>query len=948
VPTTAIVPTTADFCLFNACSIVNKIDYLALFVYNYNPAVVGICETWLSGEPDPFFCPQGYYVLREDRKSGPRGGVAFIVRNDIQAAKIILPLSYSALELLCADIIFNDNSYRCIICYRPPYYEPADLNYLTNSLQCILQQCTEYNVLLMGDFNLPQVDWIHYHAPNTNFYNSFLKFVNDNALHQYVLEPTRQGNILDLVFANDNTLVSDLQVLDPFGSADHNVINFSINVPCGGSAGNVTDLKYYDFDSADYELIELYLTSINWAYEFSFVFTTEDYWNIFLSHMYNAIQLYVPVKIRAIQMPRNSKKYPRILQQMLNRKAVLWKRWRTTKNVNHKKAYDAYTTKCINAINVHQCILETKLVESNDLGKFYRFVNNKLNGKLPTAPLKDAADNLISDSKEQANIFNKYFATVFTADDGKAPPMAPRIDPHSHISNIDFAPDKILRVLLQLKPSSSSGPDELPNILLKKIAHSVCNPLAFLFDMSFRTHTLPSSWLHAIVTPVFKKGTTSSPSNYRPISLTCVCCRVMERIINRELMDYLLSHHLITKHQHGFLRKHSTCSNLLESVNDWSVSLNSKLTTDIIYIDFQKAFDTVSHKKLIQKIECYGVKGDLLNWIKAFLAYRTLAVKVNGCISAIIGIISGVPQGSVLGPTLFLLFINDITDIFPGLNINFKLFADDVKLYSSFQYDCSADLKDACQRLDNWANTWQLRIALDKCFVQRISNVDSASPCIDTKESFYAIQNKRLAWSTETRDLGVIIDSKLSFNTHISSIAHKSHVRARLILKSFASRNANILVKAFITYVRPLLEYCTPVWSPHTQANIDKIESVQRRFTKRIEGLSSISYPERLKLLGLESLQIRRLKCDLATCFKIITRVIDVPFNDFFTYSTYLTTRGHCRKLFKQQSRIDVRKFNFSNRIVDIWNNLPSEVVEATNINIFKSRLDRVPLDCYC
>jgi ribonuclease P/MRP protein subunit RPP40 len=158
----------------------------------------------------------------------------------------------------------------------------------------------------------------------------------------------------------------------------------------------------------------------------------------------------------------------------------------------------------------------------------------------------------------------------------------------------------------------------------------------------------------------------------------------MERVINQELMEYLLTHNLISKQQHGFLRKHSTCSNLLESVNDWSIALNNRLTTDIIYIDFQKAFDSVSHQKLVKKIECYGVRDDLLAWIKAFLTNRTQAVKVNGCISNNISISSGVPQGSVLGPTLFLLFINDIADIFPCLNIRFKLFADDVKLYSSF------------------------------------------------------------------------------------------------------------------------------------------------------------------------------------------------------------------------------------------------------------------------
>ena len=158
----------------------------------------------------------------------------------------------------------------------------------------------------------------------------------------------------------------------------------------------------------------------------------------------------------------------------------------------------------------------------------------------------------------------------------------------------------------------------------------------------------------------------------------------MERVINIELIDYLTKKGLISKCQHGFLRKHSTYSNLHESVNDWSLSPKNCTTTDIIFIDLKKAFDSVSYQKLLSKIESYGIQGDLLEWLKAFLTDRTQTVKIRNRISSNISITSGVPQGSVLGPLLFLLHINDITDIAVGLDVNLKLFADDAKLYSSF------------------------------------------------------------------------------------------------------------------------------------------------------------------------------------------------------------------------------------------------------------------------
>ena len=181
----------------------------------------------------------------------------------------------------------------------------------------------------------------------------------------------------------------------------------------------------------------------------------------------------------------------------------------------------------------------------------------------------------------------------------------------------------------------------------------------------------------------------------------------MERIINKELLDYLLENSLISKEQHGFIRRRSTCSNLLECLQDWILSIDNKRVTDVIYIDFKKAFDQVSHNKLLLKINSYGITGDLYGWIKSFLSNRTQAVKLDGCLSSVIAILSGVPQGSVLGPILFVLFINDLVDCFRNLAVSTKLFADDLKLYNNYGL---CDLNDALNRVTVWAKTWQLTI----------------------------------------------------------------------------------------------------------------------------------------------------------------------------------------------------------------------------------------------
>jgi hypothetical protein len=417
----------------------------------------------------------------------------------------------------------------------------------------------------MGDFNLPNIDWVHYSATENPFYDMFIQFVNNFGLHQYVLVPTRfsasgTNNILDLVFTDMYNLVSDLEVLCPFSTSDHNMVKFSVNIPCKSNTSSVDDELFYDFKNANYEMMELYLCSIDWVYEFSFVFNVEDYYSILLNHLSYAIQLYVPLK----KMPKpglyRAKRYPKKVRQLLNHKARMWKRWRVSRDILAKRAYESYAIKCKNAINQYQSDLEHELVLSNDLGKFYRFVNNKLSSHVNTPPVKGMHGNLVSNPTDKSNLFNQYFASVFTVDDGKSPVFPLRTSNGCIMNDVCFTPAKVINVLKSLKPKSSCGPDGIPSMLFKRLAHALGNPLAFILEYSFRSHVLPAYWLHAIVTPIFKKGLTSDTGNYRPISLTCVSCRVMERIINLELINYLLEHGLISKCQHGFLRKHSTCT----------------------------------------------------------------------------------------------------------------------------------------------------------------------------------------------------------------------------------------------------------------------------------------------------------------------------------------------------------------------------------------------------
>ena len=305
-------------------------------------------------------------------------------------------------------------------------------------------------------------------------------------------------------------------------------------------------------------------------------------------------------------------------------------------------------------------------------------------------------------------------------------------------------------------------------------------------------------------------------------------------IIAIELVDFLNSHKLISKHQHGFLKRHSTCTNLLESLNDWTLSLSNYKSVVVAYIDFARAFDSISHSKLITKLTSYGIRGNLLFWIQAFLTDRTQCVLVGSSFSSYRPVRSGVPQGSVLGPVLFNIFINDVTDSFDP-DIKAKLFADDIKLYTQITTPSSVcNFQTHLDHICSWSALWQLNISSTKCSLLELGQRGFNHP--------FHLTSHNLNYNESNNDLGITIDQNLKFQQHVNLITHRANQRANLIHRCFLSKNTYNLVRAFKTYVRPLLEYASPVWSHYTKNLVESIESVQRAFTKRIPGLLNFSY----------------------------------------------------------------------------------------------------------
>src|SRR5580693_7542546 len=324
--------------------------------------------------------------------------------------------------------------------------------------------------------------------------------------------------------------------------------------------------------------------------------------------------------------------------------------------------------------------------------------------------------------------------------------------------------------LLKLK-SSSAGPDLIPPFFLKNLRLSLTRPLTDLFNLCAQTATIPSIWREAVVVPVFKKGSASKLENYRPISLTSSCCKLFESQLKNALLSYAALNKLLSPAQHGFLSRKSTCTNLLETFNDWTVNLDSKLSTFVLFIDFAKAFDCVSIPKLIYKLKLCGIGGTFLNCIESLLSERFQRVRVGTHLSERRPILSGVPRGSVLGPILFLFFINDFASFLPP-PVRSKLFADDVKSYLSFSDDSRTDIiPSLLTSLETWSSNWQLPISISKCIWLLISFKNSV------KDLSININGCSVNEIHDVKDLGVLFNSRLSFSQHISSVIAKAKQR---------------------------------------------------------------------------------------------------------------------------------------------------------------------------
>ena len=435
--------------------------------------------------------------------------------------------------------------------------------------------------------------------------------------------------------------------------------------------------------------------------------------------------------------------------------------------------------------------------------KFWQWVTSIRRYRMSLPPIFNG-DTTVTNDHARADVFNKYFYSVFADEDcSDLSSLRTASKLSSIVESITFTTQDVYQELLQLNLNKACGPDLLTPQILKRSADFICESLCNLFNQSMSMGLLPKDWTTANVVPIHKKGDRRVAANYRPISLTSIVVKIMERIICRKLTEVLEKSNRLSDAQFGFRSHCSTVSLLLSAVHDWSLCLELRSSVHCVLLDFAKAFDSVAHEHLLLKLQLLGIDGKLLQWIRSFLTHRWQRVVVNGAYSDWLSVKSGVPQGSVLGPLLFLLYIDDLHSVVKHSKL--KLYADDVTLYKEIK--CESDCKLLQEDLDcicDWADKWQLRLNASKCDAFLISNKRK-------KISYdYFINRSLLSWKSSVKYLGVFFQSNLSWSHHCKYVAAKASKSLNFLRHTLWGATTEAKSMVYKSLVRPSLEYaCT-------------------------------------------------------------------------------------------------------------------------------------------
>ena len=945
-----------------------KIDYFNEYVEENKIILMNFTETWLNNEIKEEAKINGYNEFRGDREEFKQGGTAIYLHDKIKG---VLLTSFSKNKCEMVAIKVATLNLINIVSYRPPHTKMIDFKPMLDEIKDIFNDLErpDPTILWTGDFNFPFVQWEECRSGGSTWdfntdmnasvdekeqFKSLINLCGSFNLIQTINEPTRGINTLDLIFTNEIDLFTS-QEISHSALSDHYFIEMTTSFKVDRITENESNinekegLRKLNFFSNKVKWKEMIkeLNNINWKDLLKNKNTHEC--TIILNKIINEVCLkYVPTK------GRNSgkRKIPKIRKKLLGRLKMLRRKMRKASAKERKDEMNEKileTDKLIIEARIKERIeKEAAIIESipKNPKLLFSYTKKENNRRKEIGPFEKDG-KYIQEGSEICNMLLEEYKKQFTKTSSNnntelLEEMMKTSD--EDLTDIIFNENDMVKAIDKLKENSGPGPDDIPAIILKKMSTALVIPLTIILRKSINEGEIPEIYKVAYITPIHKGGKKSKlkPENYRPVSLTSHIMKIYERIIAKNIIYHLTKNHLFNKNQHGFVPGKSTQTQLLLYYEDIYESLLESLRFDTVFLDFACAFDKVDHDILIQKVVKHKIKGKLAKWIKEFLSNRKFKVVANNCMSEEEDVTSGVPQGTVLAAILFIIMISDIDEKIKESIV--RCFADDTRLSKRIKSEeDKRKMQEDLEEIYRWANSNKMEFNIEK--FEQISHGETNG--IDI-EPYKNPAGEDIVSDSTIRDLGVICNNNLLFKEHIEDIAMKSKIMSGLLLRTFITRDRNVMLTLFNTYIRSRLEYCSIVWSPTTQGDINKIERIQKSFTSRIEGLENMNYHQRLKELKLYSLERRRERYLIIYAWEQIEEIRENILN--------LEARktGRYRKIVQRRipwakNGVKLKKatrtklFNSTkNKMAMLFNHIPGDIANITGVttDTFKRHLD--------
>ena len=919
---------------------------------------IALTETWLKPYVhDAQLHIDGYDIHRCDRGTRVGGGVLLYTHQDLPITRTEAFDNDHCQLLMCT----SDPS-KLVICllYHPPNSTHDSFKSCLDSAQSFISQHdSDYDVCLLGDFNFPNINWDPVDVcVSSDSSSRFVEFLSDNLMSQYILQPTRKDKILDLFITNSPSLVTHVIATDT-KLFDHRLVevffSYNLSKPHHASppAFESDTFRSLDFSKADFPKIREELARVDWKSLSEQCQDVDDLPARFSDTLFQICKSGCPMKA-----PPKSRKCNRKLNALSRKKRKLQQALQVATDspgtppsrivsLQDKLSLLHYDIRDV--IVQDRCFKENQAVSKikSNSKYFYSYAKQFSKQKQSISMLYDEHNRICTNSKQIANILQHQFVSVFS--DPSATDMnssnfdTPDIARPQTETDLEFSVSDIIEAIDDMKLNAAPGPDGIPPVVLKECKAQLALPIHLIWSRSLDSSHVPQSYKNSMVTPLYKKGSRAIPANYRPVSLTSHVIKIFERVVRKKLVSHMTTNNLFCSKQHGFQSGKSCLTQLLDHFDEIITNFQNGLDTDCIYLDYAKAFDKVDHQLLLKKLGRYGVHQKLIEWIKSFLVGRNQQVAMNGHLSTAALILSGVPQGTVLGPILFLIFINDITACISNSTI--RCFADDTKISRAISEESDMKgLQDDLNAVTEWSKRNNMTLHEDKfeyiCHAALKHNTLLELPFTNDILQ-YSTSKGPLSATSQVKDLGVLVRDNLSWSPHIHSICQRARQKAAWVLSVFHSRRPDVILTLYKSMVRSLLEYCSPLWNPNKIGDIQELESVQKTITSKIAGCQDLNYWERLQKLSLMSLQRRRERFIMLTMWKILHGKTSNDLNIRFHERSRSGIQAVVPSISHESSAFHQSLYDSSFAVIGpkLWNCIPSNLNSIIQFDLFKKEL---------